>query len=87
MTCVVRQAYFTDGVVPLGDALVPLAEKAGIPRDAAKAMIRSEEKQQEAHEAAKNWSRKGVSGESGSAVAMATVTLTLVIQIYNFWGK
>ena len=47
----------------MGEALAAIAEKVGIPKHTAKEVIKNEEKLEEAHEAAKNWARKGISGK------------------------
>lgn len=56
------QAYFTDGVAPMGDALVPICEKVGISADITKSIISDEARLQVARLAAKSWSERGVTG-------------------------
>lgn len=59
---VLFKSYFTDGLYPDVDNLVDLAGKIGLDKDKAKAVVTDEKKIEAAHENAKNWARKGVTG-------------------------
>jgi len=59
---IIFQAYFTDGIYPGGENLVALAEKAGVDKAAAQAVITDKAKLKAAKEKALDWSDKGVSG-------------------------
>lgn len=59
---VLFRGYFTDGVVPQGEALVALAMEVGIGEEDAKRVISDEAKLKSAKERALAWSAKGVSG-------------------------
>jgi len=56
------QAYFTDGVVPMGQALIPICEKVGISADVANSVMSNDARMQAAAEAAASWSQRGVTG-------------------------
>lgn len=59
---VIFQAYFTDGIYPGDDNLVSLAEKIGIAKAAAQAVISDKAKLDAARDKALEYSNKGVSG-------------------------
>jgi len=56
------QGYFTDGIYPDTKALVQFAEQVGLDGKEAKNVLSDQSKIDQAHEAAKNASRKGVTG-------------------------
>ena len=56
------QAYFTDGTYPDAKALVEIGGAIGLDKNEVKSVVTSEAKIAEAHENAKEWTRKGVTG-------------------------
>lgn len=56
------QAYFTDGTYLIEKNLVDIAKRIGLDAKEAQEVVTNMEKIEAAHESAKNWSRRGVTG-------------------------